>query len=474
MATKGDTHLTRTKSGEKREGAGITGSDNRVIIKALKIVAGALALGVIAIVGYLLFAPPDLLKVGTNYSAKIVCSNVFIAGRDPDEVLTVDVQAPGHPLLRQISIDVDTEAQTVTARIFRFFAAATSQYREGLGCTNIHDATLSTATLATIEPLPTGLWPVGNEVQLSQNPEIARILADDTLLGEGYRAVVVVRNGRIVGETYADGFNENTPLLGWSMTKTVTAGLIGTLINAGQMSLADTLTDSYPDWAQDGRKDITVKDMLAMSSGLQWNEEYGDVSDVTKMLYLNDDMADFVSGRPAESEIGADFNYSSGTTTALSRVWQDKLTDGGLTYPQEALFEPLGMTSVVLETDAADTFVGSSYMYATARDWARFGQLLLQKGKWNEQQILPEGFTDWMFEPVAASDGMYAKGHLWLDSPGGLPPYEDAVWLQGHDGQFIGVIPSQDMVVVRLGLTPSRHGYSSLPLAKELIAALQN
>ena len=442
-----------------------------MIVKALKIAAGVLVLGVVSFAGYLLIAPPDLLKVGTNYSAKIVCSNVFIAGRDPQDVLTVDVQAPGHPLLKQISIDVDRDQQKVTARIFKFFAPATSQYREGLGCTNLHDAPLSDTTLTALQSLPGGIWPAGNDVELSQDPEIARILSDETLLGPGHRAVVVVQNGRIIGESYADGFDENTPLLGWSMTKTVTAGLIGTLINSDKMSLEDTLTDSYPSWAQDGRKDITVKDMLAMSSGLQWNEEYGDVSDVTRMLYLKDDMAEFVSGRPAESAIGADFNYSSGTTTALSRVWQDKLPEDSLTYPQKALFEPLGMTSAVLETDAADTFIGSSYMYATARDWARFGQLLLQDGKWNGQQILPDGYTDWMSEPVAASDGMYGNGHLWLQSPGGMPPYEDAIWLQGHDGQFIGVFPSHDMVVVRLGLTPSRHGYSSLPLAKELIAA---
>ncbi|WP_217358957.1 serine hydrolase domain-containing protein [Ruegeria arenilitoris] len=445
-----------------------------MIVKALKIVAGTLIMGVVAIVGYLLVAPPDLLKVGTNYSAKMVCSNVFIAGRDPDEVLKVDVQAPGHPLLRQISIDVDRDQQVVTARIFRFFAPATSQFREGLGCANVHDAALSDASIAALPPLSDALWPAGNNVAVSQNPEVARILSDQTLLGEGYRAVVVVKDGRIVGETYAEGFDENTPLLGWSMTKTVTAGLIGTLIKSGQMSLEDSLTASYPNWAEDQRADITIADMLAMASGLQWNEGYGDVSDVTRMLFLTDDMATFAADQPAASEIGADFNYSSGTTTALSRVWQDKLGDGSLAYPQQALFEPLGMTSVVLETDAKDSFVGSSYMYATARDWARFGQMLLQQGEWNGQQILPEGFTDWMFEPVAVSDGAYAQGHLWLESPGDLPPYEDAVWLQGHDGQFIGVFHSENMVVVRLGLTPSRQGYSSLPLAEELIAAFQN
>ncbi|NOE20212.1 serine hydrolase [Ruegeria atlantica] len=439
--------------------------------KVLKTGIGVVVLGVVGLLGYLLIAPPDLLKVGTNYSAKIVCSNVFIAGRDPEEVLAVDVQAPGHPLLKHVSIEVDREAQTVHAQLFRFFAPATSQFRQGLGCTNVHATSLSAQGLEAAKPAPTGLWPSGNDVAQSQDPKIQAVLSDDTLLGEGYRAIVVVQGGRIVAERYAEGFDADTPLLGWSMTKTVTAGLIGTLINAGQMNVSDTLVDSFPEWAEDARRDITVADMLAMTSGLQWNEEYGDVSDVTMMLYLSNDMAVFAADRALEAGIGTDFNYSSGTSTVLSRVWQNKLADGGLSYPRDALFEPLGMASAIIETDVADTFIGSSYMYATARDWAKYGQFLLQKGVWDGAQILPTGFVDWMFEPVAASGGEYAKGHLWLKSPGDLPPFEDAVWLQGHDGQSIGIFPSRDMVVVRMGLTPSRVGYSSLPLAKALIAA---
>lgn len=442
--------------------------------KALKRVAAIAVLSGGAAIGYVLIAPPDLLKVGTNYSAKIVCSNVFIAGRDPQEVLAVDVQAPGHPLLKQVSVEVDRDQQSVTARMFRFFAPATSQYREGLGCANVHKIELRDHNLAALASLPPGLWPEGNDVDPSRNPSLQSAVSDKALLGEGYRAVVVVHKGRIVAENYAAGFDASTPLLGWSMTKTVTAGLIGALIKSGQMSLDDKLTTSYPGWAQDSRRDIAVADMLAMSSGLDWNEDYGDVSDVTRMLYLNDDMAGFASDRAAEDEVGSIFNYSSGTSTVLSRVWQDAVQGGALTYPRDALFEPLGMTSAVMETDARDTFVGSSYMYATARDWARFGQLLLQKGVWNGHQLLPQGFVDWMFEPVEVSDGLYAKGHLWIEPPGDLPPFEDAVWMQGHDGQSVGIFPSYDLVIVRLGLTPSRLGYSPMPLAKQVIAALRN
>ncbi|WP_375688408.1 serine hydrolase domain-containing protein [Pseudooceanicola sp. LIPI14-2-Ac024] len=444
-----------------------------MLAKAFKIIIGALLLAVIAVTGYLLIAPPDLLRVGTNYSAKIVCSNVFLAGRDADEVLALDVQAPGHPLLKYVSADADLDTGTVKTRVFGLFAPAVSQYRAGLGCTNVQDADLSETTLPAAAALPAADWPRGNPAAPVLDPAIGEILSDDALLGEGFRAAVVIRNGRLVGERYAEGFDADTPLLGWSMTKTVVAGLIGTLVEQDRMALDDPLTDTFADWAGDDRGAITVAAMLAMASGLDWNEDYGDVSDVTRMLYLNDDMAQFAAARPATAAPDTVFNYSSGTSTMLSRAWQDRVEGDSLAYPRAALFDPLGMTSAVMETDAADTFVGSSYMYATARDWARYGQFLLQKGTWNGRQILPAGYTDWMFEPTEASGGDYARGHLWREAPGGLPPFEDAVWLQGHDGQSVGIFPSHDMVIVRLGLTPSRLRYSPLPLAVKLIEALE-
>ncbi|TCL08721.1 CubicO group peptidase (beta-lactamase class C family) [Shimia isoporae] len=443
-----------------------------MLLKALKYGVGLVLVGFAGLVVFLFVSPPALLKVGTNYSAKIVCSNVFIANRDAQEVLTVDVQAPGHPLLKHISVDVDAEAQRVEARVFRFFAPAVSQYRSGLGCTNVHDADLSSAKLESLPDAGPGVWPVGNDVTPIDNAALSDALSDPDLLGEGARAVVVVKNGRVVGEAYAEGFDETTPLLGWSMTKTVTASIIGALVQNGDMTVEDTLENTYPEWAQDGRNAVQVGDMLAMASGLDWNEDYGNVSDVTQMLYLNDDMAGFAANRDLASEVGTAFNYSSGTSTMLSRVWQDHLDDDGLSYPQEALFGPLGMTSAIMETDALDTYVGSSYMYATARDWARFGQFLLQKGVWNGQQILPVGYVDWMFEPVAVSEDVYGKGHLWIDSTENQGQFEGSVWLLGHDGQSVGVFPKRDIVIVRLGLTPSKIGYSQLPLAEAVLKAL--
>jgi CubicO group peptidase (beta-lactamase class C family) len=226
---------------------------------------------------------------------------------------------------------------------------------------------------------------------------------------------------------------------------------------------------------------------MAMSSGLEFNEDYGDVTDVTRMLYLEPDMASFAAAKPLASDVGKKFSYSSGTTLLLSRLWQDAVGDPAkaLAWPREKLFGPLGMTSAVLEADARGTFAGSSYLYASAHDWARFGQFLLQDGVWNGARIVPEGYVAWMREKApAAPIGEYGRGQLWLQGPeGGTPEGEDpdvgfdlpddTFWMQGHDGQTVAMMPSANLVVVRLGLTPSKLRYKPQALLSALAAALK-
>ena len=203
------------------------------------------------------------------------------------------------------------------------------------------------------------------------------------------RAIVVVQNGRIVAERYGEGFSAETPLLGWSMTKSVTGMIVGTLVKAGKLSL-DQKALLEP-WKADGRADVSLADLMAMSSGLEFNEDYGDVTDVTRMLYLEPDMAGFAAAKPLAHPVGETWSYSSGTTVILSRIWQDAAGPEALSWPKQALFDTIGMTSAVMEPDARGTFVGSSYLYATARDWARLGLLMLKKGVWNGNEILPVG-----------------------------------------------------------------------------------
>ncbi len=449
----------------------------------------AVVVTVIGIAAWLYFAPPAMIRVATGYSAKIVCSNVFVANRDADEVLEVDVQAPGHPILTLVSVEVDRSARTVTAGLLGLFGRSTAVARDGLGCASVPDGGVDAAAAISLPDKPDEAradapWPAGERVEPSAAPAIDAILDNPEMTGPGMRAVVVVHDGRIIGERYGPGFSAVTPLLGWSMTKTVTSAIVGTLVREGKLRVEQT--SLFEEWSVDRRDEISLADLMSMSSGLEFNEDYGDVTDVTRMLYLEPGMAGFAASKPLVHGIGDVFSYSSGTSVMVARIWQNAFDDdaAALDWPRRALFQPLGMLSAVMEADARGTFVGSSYVYATARDWARFGQFLLQDGVWNGQPLLPEGYVAWMRDAAPAAGGEYGRGQLWLHGPtAGTPRGEDpdagfdlpadAFWMLGHDGQTIVVVPSKDLVVVRLGLTPSRLRYKPQAMAAALAAAVE-
>jgi CubicO group peptidase (beta-lactamase class C family) len=468
-------------------------------VKILRRICGVLLLLLIALALLLWFKPPALLRVGANYAAKIVCSNVFLAGRDPDEVLRVDVQAPGISILKLMRVSVDREHGVVRAGFLGAIGAGLAQFRPGRGCTVLPEGTLDAAApsplnagsrmgaAAAVPPssFSSGPWPDGAAVQT--NATIDQLLKDPVLAGPGARAVVVVDHGRIVGEYYAPGFTADTPLLGWSMTKTVTAGVIGMLIKDGKLSLAQA--GFWP--GNDGREKIRLKDLLAMSSGLRWNEAYGAVSDVTSMLYLQPDMAGFARSPPLAHPPGEEWLYSSGTALILSRIAQEALAPGSAPAPAQdlatfikaRLFNPIGITTATIEPDARGTLVGSSYMYASARDWARYGLFLLQDGVWQGEELLPPGYVTMMTTPVDASRGQYGMGQTWLwgsdaatpgvnpDTAFGIPA--DAFWMSGHDGQNVCIIKSRQLVIVRLGLTPYAAGYTAQRLVQAVLKATQ-
>jgi CubicO group peptidase (beta-lactamase class C family) len=463
-------------------------------MKFLKILLAA-ALGLVLLLLVLVFAlwvkPPDLLRVGANYSAKIVCSNVFLAGRDPEDVLRTDVQAPGVALLRLMRISVDRQQRVVRTGLLGFIGDGLAVARPGTGCTVVPDGHLEfaqahsvseqavgapTGVAAAAPATPDALWPEGTAVKTT--PTLDRLLTDDNLAGPGIRAIVVVDHGRIVAERYTQGFTAATPLLGWSMTKSVLAGLVGLLISEHRLSLEQPAGawPSQPDGSSqpgDNRAHIRIADLLAMSSGLRFNETYGAVSDVTRMLYLEPDMAAFARDQPLLHPPGEFWSYSSGTANILARIVQNAAGSTGAAYPKQRLFDPLGMTSATMETDESGTLVGSSYMYATARDWARYGQFLLQQGVWQGREMLPPGYVAMMATPVASSRGQYGHGLVWLDRESGDKLPDDTFWMQGHDGQSVAIIPSRAMVVVRLGLTPASEHYRPHPLVTALLDAVK-
>ncbi len=490
-----------------------------ILGKVILRITAALVVVLLVLVFTLWMKPPEILRVGANYSAKIVCSNVFLAARDPDEVLRADVQAPGIALLRLMRVSVDRQRRVVRAGLLGFIGDGLAVARPGTGCAVVPDGNLEfamhvaapsattapavTATSVNAAPAavaatamsadaasagfgiaapsadPNAVWPEGSTV--ATTAALDSLLADDILAGPGMRAVVVVDHGHITAERYAPGFSAATPLLGWSMTKTVVAGLVGVLVKEGRLTLDQSAGWPTPDG---GRERIRVADLLSMSSGLRFNEAYGTVSDVTRMLYLQPDMAEFARAQPLVHPPGEFWSYSSGTANILSRIVQDAAGGLAAAYPTEKLFRPLGMTSATIETDEYGTLVGSSYMYATARDWARFGLLLLQDGVWRGQEMLPRGYVAMMASPVAASGGEYGHGLVWLwgsdaatpgknpDAAFGMPA--DTFWMEGHDGQSVAIIPSRQLVIVRLGLTPASDGYRPQPLVKAILDATRS
>ncbi len=413
---------------------------------------------------------------GAGFKAHVLCSDVFISKRDVRAVLDEDLGGERYRLLRFFGYEIARDPPRVTVSLLGL-APQTAIFRDGLGCTLV----LGTTEAALREearglfdgaapPAEDALWPEGERVDLDTLPadvDAARLAAavegafaePDPSNLRRTRALVVVHGGRIVAERYAPGFTADMPLAGWSMTKTVTNALTGILVGRGALAITDTKL--RPEWRGEGdpRGAISLDDLMRMSSGLAFSESYGSVlSDVTQMLFAIGDKAHFAADKPLAYPPGTDWSYSSGTSVIIAGILRQTFPEkrAYLRLPHQALFEPLGMTSAVLMPDASGTFVGSSFLYATARDWARFGLLFLRDGVWNGRRILPEGWVAYSLKPTAdAPNGQYGA-QVWLKLPAGSgePPMpEDAYYMLGHDQQVVAVVPSRDLVIVRLGLT---------------------
>ncbi|MFM2278744.1 MAG: hypothetical protein RLZZ444_975, partial [Pseudomonadota bacterium] len=227
----------------------------RIVARILKWFVFLVLILCLGAAGWLYMSPPELLRVATAYSVKMVCSNHFLAKRDPAEVLAVDVQAPGHPILKYVSVKQVDDA-TFSASIFGIFATEYAVNRAGLGCASVpdHDLAAVKAISLLAEPVVAPAsdfeWPLGDQVSLANHQQVNAIISDPALAGPGVRGVVVVKDGRIIGEYYPQGFSAETPLLGWSMTKTITGALVGMRVAEGKLSYGQDKL--FPDWT-DGR-----------------------------------------------------------------------------------------------------------------------------------------------------------------------------------------------------------------------------
>jgi CubicO group peptidase (beta-lactamase class C family) len=416
--------------------------------------------------------------VGAGYTAEILCSGLFVSHRKEEDIVAQDLSGPGYELLVLFFHTIDADKKRVTASI-PGFASQTAIFRDGLGCTLLNgrsedELTAKTAALFADPPLANddALWPEGERVDLGALDQGVDKVALDKAVAAVFtephplhprrtRALVVVHHGRIVAERYAPGFDAAMPLQGWSMSKSALNALVGLRVKDGKLAVTDKAL--LPEWRGPGdkRADISLDDLLRMSSGLVFDENYDDpLADVTQMLFTEPDEASFAAAKELAYPPGTHWHYSSGTSEIISRVLRNSFASQAeyLRFPHERLFGPIGMKSAVLTSDANGTFTASSFLYATARDFARLGLLFLQDGVWQGQQILPDGWVVYSRGPSRArTDGSYGA-HIWLKLPNspqlGVPPMpEDAYYFLGHDEQTVAIIPSRDLVIVRLGLT---------------------
>ncbi len=440
----------------------------------------AAALAVAAAAGAFAYVKADgYVGVGAGYMAKVACSEIFLAGRDGPAVLAGEFNDIS-PALDRVRLKIDSGRKTVTGAIFGV-GRAEAVYRDGYGCTLKRGTLAAPPPLAPVadKPLPDalpGTAQARNDVDYDAiGAALDAAFADDKA---ATRAILVVQDGAVIAERYAPGFSAATPFLSWSMAKSVTATMVGAAVHLGFVDPAAPAP--VAEWSGDAnRAAITWNDLLQMQSGLAFTEVYGDPdADAPQMLFRVRDAGAFAARKRLAHPPGTHWSYSSGTTNLIQRTLRETLEANDMGYhafARDRLFAPLGMASAVLEPDASGTFIGSSFMYATARDWAKLGLLYLNDGVVAGERLLPDGWSLYAAKPAAASDGFYGA-QFWLNHPGAdgrrkyMPGVPDEAYLMaGHEGQYVLIVPDKRLVIVRTGLT---RGAEPMPTVAPVFAAI--
>jgi CubicO group peptidase (beta-lactamase class C family) len=303
-------------------------------------------------------------------------------------------------------------------------------------------------------PVPGTEWVIESPEDNGMDPAVldrARSYAFSE--GMNTQGVVVVRHGVIVAEWYAGRSDAESWAASWSVAKSFTSALIGIAIEEGKIPGVDEPMTTYYPWQGAGREGITLRDVLQMSSGLEWTEDYDPAaissSDIIQMVLFQPDQLAYASGRPLESEPGTDWNYSSGDTMLLSGVIEQATGLPVDEYAREKLFEPIGMEQAEWWRDARGHTLTYCCLDTTSRDFARFGLLYLRDGEWGTEQVVESSWVDESLERAPGSADVGYGYQWWLAGVDGAP--DDLFAARGHDGQYIFVIPSLDLVVVRNG-----------------------
>ena len=427
------------------------------------------------------------LPIITAFAAKGMCSSVFLANKSPERVEAEDLSFFPISLAKSI---IDYKEKSVTSTVFGL-AKRKAVFREGLGAVLVLDTLEETIKHSGISlPDPgysqdTIMWPKGD------------LLTDKMIAGIDYErlnewvdscfdkpeskpfkktlGIAVVYDNHLIAEKYLDGYNYKTMFHGWSMTKSIAGTYAGILYDEGKLTIDEPA--GFVEWQNDDRKNITVKNIIQTSSGLEWVEDYFTISDVTVMLMEKEDMLSSVLDNKLIYTPGEHWTYSGGDVNLLSGVIRTRINDDENyhTFIYTKLLYPIGMLNTKVETDADGLFVASSYAYGTTRDWARFGMLFLNDGIFAGDTIISKEWVNFMKTPASASNanGKYA-GTFWLkeDKPERtlIDVPDDVFFADGFLGQRVYIVPSKKLVVVRMGY--SLNNFDLNDFLKEIIKTL--
>lgn len=418
------------------------------------------------------------LDIAIAYKAKIFCSAVFLSVRPPSAVLAEDLGAGDLAPLRWLRTTIDDRRQRIEVSLFGM-AGRSAVFSAGRGCTLISkDQDQGPSSDSPPQPRRA---PPRPPAPPEPSPRLREALDWAFAEPEGSRprrtrAVVILQNGTLLAERYAAGFDAATPLAGWSLAKVATNALIGILVAQGRLRLDDRVLGAEWERPGDPRRQIRIDQMLRMESGLKFSERPGSLlQDVTLMLFRAPDAAAYAAAKPLVATPGSRWSYASGNSNLLCRLIRQTVGEADYPdFPRRELFAPLGMDSAILERDAAGNFVCSSFMYASARDWAKLGQLFTADGVFGGRRILPPGWSNWSAQPAPTAPGHGYAAHFWLatdDQDSSRLP-GDSIHALGYEGQSMSLVPSRRLVVVRLGLTRDARWWRPGEFLQRVLAAL--
>ncbi len=407
-----------------------------------------------------------------------LCSGLWVVGRayqrTPEEVIAQDI-APFtfFGWKPDFKYDVDEERQMVTVTA-PGAPPRSARYTGDQGSTILPRGRED----VFFQPVqvPRGLpdageqaWPMGDIGATAPVPAGVDIKAVASALDwamaqkeQNTRAFVVAYDGKIIGERYAPGWTKDTPQISWSQGKSITATLIAILAHRGLLEIDQPAP--LKEWQGDARSKIRICDLLQMSSGLDFAQlgfradRFTKENEHFRVYFDSINVLEHAVNQPAKVPPGTRHAYLNSDPLSLGKIIRDTVEAQGedyLTFPQRALFDRIGARSVVLETDAWGNFILSGYDYLSARDWVRFGLLYLNDGVWQGERILPEGWTEFVATPAPADKSENYGGMFWLNRPPRMDQVpKDTYWSAGFMGQVTMIIPSRDLVVVRMGPSP--------------------